>query len=116
VRWDRTYLKNGVLANGPKFVAGKPVATTDVWEEPAVSWSVGANLRLTERQNCTARLAVSEQSAELQIRFEYSRRVCHDSHQVGCHAKFGLNTTQQFLCFAGCLFGIDGRDSGHGST
>jgi outer membrane cobalamin receptor len=62
VRWDRIYLKNGVLANGPKFVAGKPVAVADVWEEPAVSWSVGANLRLTDRQNCTARLAVSEQS------------------------------------------------------
>jgi outer membrane receptor protein involved in Fe transport len=63
VRWDRSYLKNGVLANGPGFVDGKPVAVTDIWQEPSVSWSLGANLRLTERQNCTARLAVSRQSA-----------------------------------------------------
>jgi outer membrane cobalamin receptor len=63
VRWDRTYLRNGVLANGPGFVAGKPVAVTDVWEEPSLSWSVGANLRLTERQSCTARFGIAEQSA-----------------------------------------------------
>lgn len=66
VRWDRTYLKNGVLANGPGFVLpaqGAAVPIADVWEEPSLSWSLGASLRLTERQSATARLAVARQSA-----------------------------------------------------
>lgn len=65
-RWDRTYLKNGVLANGPGFVLpaqGAAVAIEDTWQDPSISWSVGANLRLTERQSCTARIAISQQSA-----------------------------------------------------
>ncbi|MDX9978895.1 MAG: TonB-dependent receptor plug domain-containing protein [Lentisphaeria bacterium] len=66
VRWDRTYLKNGVLGNGPGFVlpaSGAPAAIEDTWEKPNLSWSVGASLRLTERQSATARFAVAQQSA-----------------------------------------------------
>lgn len=67
VRWDRTYLDEGVIANGPGFVDGRPLPVSDVWQDPTVSYAVGASLRLTERQLVTARWALSKDAADSDI-------------------------------------------------
>lgn len=95
-RWDRTYLKNGVLGNGPGFVAGRPVGITDTWEDPAVSWSAGANLRLTERQNCTARFAVSQQAIGSDVIAKVAGEELDDAEETRAELGYHFCVNPQF--------------------
>jgi len=65
VRWDRTYVYKGYTANGPGFgiSTNGGIPFEDRWQDPAISYSLGARWQVTPTQVLTARGAVSTEAA-----------------------------------------------------
>ncbi|OGV74244.1 MAG: hypothetical protein A3K19_14170 [Lentisphaerae bacterium RIFOXYB12_FULL_65_16] len=57
VRWDRTYVSEGFSERD-----GATASQGSYWQDPAISYSLGAKYELTQRQTLTARYAYSKEA------------------------------------------------------